>query len=131
MRNRRRSVLIAENNREVALGLRHHLEQAGFSVFLATDGEQACILAARQRFELMITNLKLPVMSGTQFCRHVREDLHLTEVPIAVCSVVDLDGEMESLMINYGISQVFCTPIDHQSVVEFARETVGNIVVVA
>ncbi len=128
MYNRRRSVLIAENNRAIANGLRLHLERAGFSVFLAYDGEQAAILVARQRFELIVTNLELPEMSGTAFCRHVREDLRLTEVPIIVCSAVSLEAEAQDLTITYGISQVFYQPIDPAAVVEFAQETADYLV---
>jgi CheY-like chemotaxis protein len=131
MRNRRRSVLIAESNRTIAQSLRRHLELAGFSVLLASDGEQACILAARQRFELIITNLELSVMNGTKFCHHVREDLQLTDVPIAVWAGVGLEDQAANLVINYGIAQVFSTPVDHESIVEFARETVGNLMATA
>lgn len=127
MRNRRRSVLIAESNRAAAQGLRQRLEQEGFLVLVANDGEQACILAARQRFELIITSLELNAVSGLEFCRHVREELHLTDVPIAVCSK-GIDVHAEQMVESYGITRVFSEPIDHTSVVEFAKEIIGYLV---
>jgi DNA-binding response OmpR family regulator len=128
MRYRRRSVLIANGNRPIAQQCREHLEQAGFGVFVASDGEQACILAARQRFDLMITNLELPLVSGAEFCRHVREDLQLHDVPIAVCAPAGRQGHAAELAADYGIAKIFSLPIDNDSVVEFARETSGNLV---
>lgn len=128
MRYRRRSVLIADGNRTIAQQCRQRLEQVGFSVFIASDGEQACILAARQRFELIITNLDLPVVSGQKFCRHVREDLQLAEVPIAVCAATGTQCEMADLTADCGITRIFSQPIDDDAVVEFARETSENLV---
>src|SRR5579862_2663480 len=82
---RRRSVLIAENDRAYAQWMKLHLERAGFMVYVAYDGEQAAILAARQRFDLIFANSDLPVINGAELLRHVRSDLHLTEIPIAIC----------------------------------------------
>ena len=124
MRNRRRSVLIADNNRAMAQSLRMHLERDGFSVFVAHDLEQATILAARQRFELMLVSFELPKNGAIEFCQHVREELNLTEVPIAICSPAGLEAEIESMQYRFGVSRVFYQPINPANVVAFATETV-------
>ena len=129
MYNRRRSVLIAENDRAIAAALRLHLEREGFSVFVAHDGEQAAILAARQRFELMVLNHNLPTMTGTELCKHVREDLQLTEVPIAICAVPSGDAEAEYLSYQYGAS-IFYKPIDPTTIADFARTRMTYLVAV-
>jgi CheY-like chemotaxis protein len=131
MTKRRRSVLIAAANRGIAQGLRSCVEQAGFSVYVAHDGEQAAILAARQRFDLIVTDLDLPVMDGSELCRHVREDLLLTEVPIAVCSAAETDADTEFLAIAYDIVAVLPKPVSPESLAEFVKATIGGKVAVA
>jgi len=128
MHSRPRSILVAENNRAMAQALRLHLERAGYSVFVAHDGDQAAILAARQRFDLIIASLELPAISGAEFCRHVREDLRLTETPMAVCCSPNLKTNADTLVFNYGISRVFVKPIDPSMFVNFANETVASLV---
>ncbi len=128
MHKRPRSILIAENNRAMAQALRLHMERAGYSVYVAHDGDQASILAARQRFDLIIASLELPAISGAEFCRHVREDLRLTETPMAVCCTPNLKANAESLAFNYGISRIFVKPIDPSMMVAFANETVAGLV---
>ena len=128
MHKRPRSILIAENNRATAQALRLHLERAGYSVYVALDGDQASILAARQRFDLIIASLELPAISGAEFCRHVREDLRLTETPMAVSCAPNLKANAESLVFNYGISRIFVKPIDPTLIVSFANETVESLV---
>ncbi len=128
MKHKRSSVLIAEADRAVAQDLRAQMERAGFTVFVARDGEQAAILAGRQRFDLLIVDLELAKMNGAELCRHVREDLRLTEVPIAVCSTTGLQSDAEALVFSYGISQIFYKPLNTTTVVEFARETLQCLV---
>ena len=124
MMNRRRSILIAENDRAIAQWLKLHLERAGFSVYVAFDGEQAAILAARQRFELIIANYALPIFDGVELLRHVREDLHLLEIPIAICGDAKIIYELEATLEGDNFAQVFQKPVDPNAVVDFAREAV-------
>jgi DNA-binding response OmpR family regulator len=123
MYNRRRSILLAENDRSIAQALRLHLERAGFSVFVARDGEQAAILAARQRFELIVTDLDLPIMSGLEFCSHVRNVLGLGDVPIAAIASAQ-ETENDDAEHRYGITRMLSRPVDPNSVVNVACECI-------
>jgi DNA-binding response OmpR family regulator len=125
MKIRRRSILIAENDRALSKVLRMHLERAGYTVLVAYDGEQAGILAARQRFDLIVAGFDSTEMNGFEFCRFVREDLGLAEVPIAVFS--SRQADQESLFYRSGISKLFIKPIDPDVIVNFARETIGSM----
>ena len=126
MANRRQSVLVAENNRALAQALRFHLERAGFSVYVAHDGDQASILAARQRFDLILTDLELPIISGKEFCRHLRDDLQLTEVPLAVFSADGPRSNLDDIAFKLEIARDFRKPIDPAIVAEFAKEAAGS-----
>lgn len=127
MHSRRHSVLIAENNRAVAQALRLHLERAGFSVFVAHDGDQAAILVARQRFDLILADLELPIMSGQEFCRHLREDLRLTEIPLAICVSAHLKSQAEQLAYKHDVAHIFHKPIDPSKIAEFALSAVSGV----
>lgn len=128
MPHRRRSVLIAEPDRAKAHQFRDHLEAAGYLVFLAYDFDQAAILTARQRHELIVTNFDLPQGGAQEFCRHVREDLRLVDLPIIVCSTRDHEAELEGLGYRYSIARVLYSPIDPQHMVKVANEVVSYLV---
>jgi DNA-binding response OmpR family regulator len=128
MTTRRQSILVAENNRAIAQALRVHLERAGFTVIVTLDGDQAAILAARQRFDLILVNLELPIMSGRDFCRHLREDLLLTEIPLGVFASPSLKPESNDVIFLHDIARVFHKPIDPAEVVQFAKKVIGQTV---
>ena len=127
MNNRRRTVLIAESNWNTAQGFRVHLEWAGFTVLVARDADQAAILAARQRYELIIVNLDLPGSGGIEFCRHVREDLGLTDVPLIACAKYGEEHDEEALKYRYGISRLLHPPVDPKEMVNFAQESMNSL----
>ncbi|OWJ90655.1 hybrid sensor histidine kinase/response regulator [Pseudomonas sp. A46] len=72
--NRPLDVLVVEDvelNREVARGL---LERDGHRVSFAVDAQPALDLCRRQRFDLILLDVHLPGMSGTELCRLLRDD---------------------------------------------------------
>ncbi|MFC5696493.1 ATP-binding protein [Pseudomonas sp. GCM10022186] len=67
-------VLVVEDvalNREVVAGL---LERDGHRVTLAEDAEPALALCRQRRFDLILLDLHLPGMAGTELCRLIRTD---------------------------------------------------------
>jgi len=120
------TILIAEDNRAMAQVLRYNLERAGFSVTTVYDGEQAAIQVASHPFGLVITDLQMPVMNGAELCRYIREDLELTDLPIAICSAKGLEVDTADLVVRYGVAQVFFKPTSPNSVVEFARKVFAS-----
>ncbi|WP_044870430.1 hybrid sensor histidine kinase/response regulator [Pseudomonas sp. LFM046] len=68
-------VLVVEDvalNREVVAGL---LERDGHRVTLVEDAEPALALCRQRRFDLLLLDLHLPGMPGTELCRLIRDDL--------------------------------------------------------
>ena len=128
MKNRRRSVLIAESDRAISHALRMQLEQLGMKVYVAYDCEQAAILAARQRFQLIIADLELSGPGGCELCRHVREDLQLTEVPIVVTAPAELESDARSLVYRYGVCRVVCPSSGMSAIVDAAQESIEYLV---
>jgi EAL domain-containing protein (putative c-di-GMP-specific phosphodiesterase class I)/CheY-like chemotaxis protein len=75
-------ILIVEDQPALRRAYARILEGAGFSVMQAPDGRHATDALATERYEVILTDLTMPGMSGTQLLRAVRErDL---DVPVLV-----------------------------------------------
>lgn len=69
-----RTVLIVEDELNIARLVRDYLEQAGFSVLTAADGDSALATARRHRPDLVVLDLGLPGMDGLDVARMLRRD---------------------------------------------------------
>jgi len=77
-------ILVVEDEKDISELLRFNLEQEGFAVVLAEDGEQALRLARRERPALVILDLMLPGMSGIEVCRRWRGEEATARLPIVM-----------------------------------------------
>jgi two-component system, OmpR family, alkaline phosphatase synthesis response regulator PhoP len=65
-------ILIAEDDADLALGLRNNLEIEGHEVEVARDGAAALVLAQRWRPALLILDLVMPALDGLRVLRQLR-----------------------------------------------------------
>jgi len=65
-------VLVAEDEALAAMALEDLLLEAGFDVLLAADGQEALETAGRERFDLLLTDLRMPRLDGRELIRRLR-----------------------------------------------------------
>lgn len=66
-------ILVAEDEPDMAMGLRENLQFEGYEVLQASDGEQALDIALTQRPDLILLDIMMPKMDGFEVCRRVRD----------------------------------------------------------
>jgi DNA-binding response OmpR family regulator len=66
-------ILVIEDERRVADLLKRGLEEQGYQVTLTYDGEMGKHLALSKDYDLIITDILLPKITGIDLCRQIRE----------------------------------------------------------
>ena len=79
-------ILIVENDEDDRCLLKSVLELKGFNVLEADDGQKAVDLAMEMLPDLMLIELKLPVVSGFTVIRRIRKHADLRNTPIIAVS---------------------------------------------
>ncbi|MDR2588709.1 MAG: sigma-54 dependent transcriptional regulator [Spirochaetales bacterium] len=64
-------ILVVDDEKNIREGLAQALEMEGYRIFLAADGEEALRVFAEEEIDLVITDLKMPVLSGEEVLRRV------------------------------------------------------------
>ncbi len=75
-------ILVVDDDREIVRLLRASLEQAGYEVFVAYNGETALHTLRRERPDLVVLDLMLPDRDGWDVTRVMRSDATLADTPI-------------------------------------------------
>ena len=82
-------VLLIEDDVQIQELVRYNLEKEGFAVLTASDGEQGLDLARREKPELIILDLTLPVIDGYDVCKILRAQKDTAAIPIIILSARD------------------------------------------
>ena len=75
-------VLVVDDEPTVVKTVQIMLEEAGYHVISASDGEMALEVMREKEPDLMILDITLPKLDGHQVCRQVRSDKKFRELPI-------------------------------------------------
>jgi two-component system phosphate regulon response regulator PhoB len=78
------NVLIVEDERDLVSLLEFNLRQGGFETASATTGEQAFAQVRRRVPDLVLLDLMLPDVSGTEVCRRLKSDPRTRHVPVVM-----------------------------------------------
>jgi DNA-binding response OmpR family regulator len=95
---RPRSALVVEDHPDTQSALAAHLEQNGWEVAVASDGEEALRIARKCRPRLICVDLNLPNISGYDVCEQIRDDPVLEwAIVIMVSARTSVDVRANSL----------------------------------
>lgn len=120
-----RVLLVEDNyiNQQVAL---HMLTNAGFDTVIAADGRQALDILQRERFDLVLMDVQMPVMDGMEATRRVRAlEGPMAQVPIIAMTAHAMTG-MEESYRTAGMDDYVSKPVDRQSFIAKVSHWVGK-----
>jgi two-component system, cell cycle response regulator DivK len=83
-----------EDNRQI---LRDLLTSADYEIMEAENGEEALAAAAKQRPDLILMDIQLPIMDGYEAMRRIKADPALTDVPVIAVTSYALSSNEEKV----------------------------------
>jgi DNA-binding NtrC family response regulator len=107
------SVLIVEDHDRLREQLGHFYEQEGFKVTMAACGEEALDKLAKQKFAIVVSDVKMPGMDGFQLARHVRERYPDTDV-ILITAFGNIKQAVEAMKL--GASDYITKPFQPEAI---------------
>ncbi len=79
-----KKILIAEDSPTILAIVKNILEQEGYSVITATDGQEALTKAKKESPDLIILDLMLPKIDGYKVCGMLKFDKNFSKIPIII-----------------------------------------------
>ena len=71
--------LVVDDEKLIVKGLKFSLEQEGYEVDCAYDGQEAVDKCKEKEYDIVLLDLMLPILSGYEVCQQVRE---FSDMPI-------------------------------------------------
>jgi len=101
-------ILVVDDERTLVKGIKFNLENDGYEVECAYDGEQGVEIARRGGIDLIILDLMMPKMDGFEACRRIRE---FSNVPIIMLTAKSEDTD-KVIGFEYGADDYVTKPFN-------------------
>src|SRR5215470_11252710 len=88
-----RRILVVEDQEDNRRILRDLLTSAGYEIIQAENGEEALAAAGRERPDLILMDIQLPVLDGYEATRRLKADPATKSIPIIVVTSYALSGD--------------------------------------
>ena len=105
-----KKILIADDEQQLALAMKIRLQSKGYQVVTASDGQEALELAEKERPDLIILDVLMPVMDGYSCLRELNTRFGRGGIPIIILTARD---RMKDLFELEGIADYVIKPFDH------------------
>ncbi|MCQ2910742.1 MAG: response regulator transcription factor [Clostridia bacterium] len=101
-------ILVVDDEKLIVKGIKFSLEQDGYEVGVAYDGEEAILKAESEDYDLIVLDVMLPKKNGLEVCEHLRST---SKVPILMLTAKGED--MDKIMgLEYGADDYMTKPFN-------------------
>ncbi len=81
-RHATKTILLVEDEPDVVLMVRGRLTSWGYDVIAAANGQEALDLVHQRLPDLILLDLKIPILSGREMCHQLKTDQRFANIPV-------------------------------------------------
>ncbi len=119
------TVLIVDDELPVVSALQFLMEQEGYQVMVAYDGEEALDIMFKTKPDLILLDIMLPVIDGYEVCEVCRLDAELCDVKIIFLSAKGTDVDIAKGLF-LGADAYITKPFSNIEIIDKVKELVGS-----
>jgi CheY-like chemotaxis protein len=104
-------ILLIDDELMIRTVIRHQLEPAGHEVLLAEDGMRGVAFAKRQKPDVIILDLMMPILDGHSVLEMLQREEATARIPVIVLTAVALEAARRQCL-EEGATHVLTKPFD-------------------
>lgn len=109
-----KKVLVVDDEQSIVTLLQYNLEQSGFFVITAFDGEEAIQVAEAEKPDFIILDLMLPKLDGIEVCKLLRQK----KVDVPILMLTAKDDELDKILgLELGADDYMTKPFSPREVI--------------
>ena len=108
-----KKILVVEDDDVNLMIADYVLGKAGFSVVAVDNGEAAVEMASKERFDLILMDIEMPIMSGLEATPLIRQLPNGKDIPIIALTAHSMEEKLEEFK-SAGIDDCLIKPFDKE-----------------
>jgi two-component system alkaline phosphatase synthesis response regulator PhoP len=117
-----KKILVVDDEEHMLRFMEYNLKSQGYEVELAHNGLEALERAAKSPPDLILLDIKMPVMNGYEACLQLKRNPATSRIPVIIVSVM-ADGE-EALALN--VKSYMSKPFDSEKLLEEVKRVLSE-----
>ncbi len=122
---KKQSILVIDDSQTVRRLAELVLSEEGYEVITANDGDEGLKMAKEQKPSLIIVDFIMPKMNGFQFCKNIRSDESMNEIPIVLITSKGEDVG-KGFDEKFGIVQYLKKPFETETLTKTVEEALAG-----
>ena len=110
-------ILVVDDDLDLVEIIQRRLEYYKWEVVAASNGKEGLEKAASEKPDVIVLDIKMPVMNGHEMLRHLRQHPELKDIPVIMCSV-SCEVQDITTASSYNISDYVTKPFDCMELIE-------------
>ena len=106
-----KKILVVDDEKDMVSVLLRRLKAEGYETASAGDGDEALKIIKKERFDLIILDIMMPIMDGTELGRILKNDPKTKNIPIIFLTALQTKQEHAGYGI-VGSDVIFAKPFD-------------------
>jgi two-component system, cell cycle response regulator DivK len=120
----RKTILIVDDSDSICSGIASYLEVNGYGALTAHDGEEGVRVARRERPDVILLDIMMPVLDGWEAMKQLKADVRTVGIPVLALTALRLSADQVS---GAGFDGYLSKPVlPHRLIEEIDRVSPGG-----
>lgn len=120
-----KTILVVDDSEIARKELVNPLRNGGFATAEAENGKRAVEMVRNDSYDMIITDVHMPIMNGIEMCEAIRDDAAITIIPPILVVSTESNPEMKERGKAAGVRGWVIKPIDTDKLVLIVKKLLG------
>ncbi|MEK7812130.1 MAG: response regulator [Candidatus Desantisbacteria bacterium] len=120
-----KKVLIADDEFHIRRIVADKISKAGHIVFTAENGQEAVDIAKKEKPDIILMDLMMPVLSGIEAIKILKQDSDMANIPILVLTAMEF-GEDNDIAAVVGANNIITKPFSPKELLDVVNARIGE-----
>ncbi len=112
-----KKVLIVEDEETIQRLFKDVLEKVGYKIIIAGDGEQGVQLASKEKPDLILMDMQMPIKNGLEATREIKGNPLTNNIPVVALTALAMKGDEERVRAA-GCDDYISKPVQIRALLE-------------
>lgn len=117
-----KKILVVDDEPDLLKVVTFRLRKTGYEVITATNGQNGLDLIKKEKPDLVLLDLRLPILDGDEVCRRLKADDKLKSIPVILITATSSVSKIAEKTKELGADDYMMKPFDPEELLKKVKK---------